>query len=300
MRRELYERGILKSTSCGVPVVVVGNISVGGTGKTPVVIWLARELKKRGYRIGIVTRGYGGRSRDWPRTVAPDGDPAELGDESVLLARRTTCPVVAGPDRVAAVSQLLAEANVNVVLSDDGLQHYRMQRVFEVAVVDGIRGLGNGLCLPAGPLRELPARLKQVDAIVVNGGEWGHTGVYRGEATATRVVQVVSGVSKALQEFSGQSVHAVAGIGHPERFFSLLEDHGLDVDARALSDHAEIDASDLRFDDDAAVLVTEKDAVKCRQFAHERVWSVVVDFQFAAHDGERLMRLLQRQLDAGA
>jgi len=300
IRRQLYQRGMLKSTEFDVPVIVVGNLSVGGTGKTPLVIWLARELRRRGLRVGVVTRGYRGKHLDWPERVNPDSDPAALGDEAVLLARRTECPVVAGPDRVAAVAKLLAEVPLDLVLADDGLQHYRLARAFEIVVVDGERGLGNGLCLPAGPLREPPSRLRQVDAIVVNTGDWGHAGVFRGDLVPTRVVQLSSGTSKSLADFRGQPVHAVAGIGHPARFFAMLDAHGLLVDPRPLTDHADMQATDLSFEDLAPVLVTEKDAVKCGSFAHERVWCVVADFQFRDPDGQRFMRLVQRELGAEA
>ena len=169
LRRTAYARGWRQAVETSVPVIVVGNVSVGGTGKTPFVIWLAEQLKQRGRRVGIVTRGYRGRGTQWPQPVTADSDPYEVGDEPVLLARRTGCPVVAGPDRVACVEALIKETRVDVVLSDDGLQHYRLARRFEIAVVDGVRGMGNELCLPAGPLREPPGRLQEVDAIVVNG-----------------------------------------------------------------------------------------------------------------------------------
>ena len=176
LRRTAYRRGWRATVETPVPVIVVGNVSVGGTGKTPFVIWLAEQLKQRGRKVGIVTRGYRGKGTEWPRAVTAQSDPREVGDEPVLLARRTGCPVVAGPDRVACVEALLADARVDVILSDDGLQHYRLARAFEIAVVDGVRGMGNGLCLPAGPLREPVSRLQEVDAIVVNGGDWGHAG----------------------------------------------------------------------------------------------------------------------------
>ena len=160
IRRMAYQRGWRATVEVDVPVIVVGNVSVGGTGKTPFVIWLADQLKQRGRKVGIVTRGYRGKGTEWPRVVAADSDPEEVGDEPVLLARRTRCPVVAGPDRVACVEALIENARVDVVLSDDGLQHYRLARMFEIAVVDGARGMGNGLCLPAGPLREPVSRLQ--------------------------------------------------------------------------------------------------------------------------------------------
>jgi tetraacyldisaccharide 4'-kinase len=280
-----------------VPVFVVGNLTVGGTGKTPLVIWLAARLSERGYRPGIVCSGYRGRAKSWPQRVTADSAPEQVGDEAVLLALRTQCPVVAGPDRVAAVEALLAGGTIDVVVSDDGLQHYRLGRTIEIAVVDGIRGLGNGLCLPAGPLREPLARLREVDAIVVNGGKWGHAGVFRAEVVATGVRQTATGTMKTLKEFEDKEVHAVAAIGHPDRFFTLLENHGLVVEPHALPDHAPLRAEDLQFDDEYPVFITEKDEVKCKAIAEHNVWCVVVDLRLSEQDAERLLRTTSRLLD---
>ena len=298
VRRVAYARGWLRSVELAVPVIVVGNVSVGGTGKTPFVIWLAEQLKQRGRRVGIVTRGYRGKAADWPRAVTADSDPREVGDEPVLLARRTGCPVVAGPDRVAAAEALLEMSPVDVLLSDDGLQHYRLARRFEIAVVDGVRGMGNGLCLPAGPLREPPARLQEVDAIVVNGGTWGHSGVFRGKAVVTSVYNMKDGSVRTLESFKQSQVHAVAGIGNPQRFFDLLEEADLDVLPHPLEDHADLGPEQLTFDEPGAVLITEKDAVKCERLAPEGVWCVVVDLQFDADRTARLMRLVLRDIGA--
>lgn len=294
LRRTAYQRGWRPTVETPVPVIVVGNVSVGGTGKTPFVIWLADQLKQRGRKVGIVTRGYRGKGTEWPRAVVADSDPEEVGDEPVLLARRTRCPVVAGPDRVACVEALLEQTRVDVVLSDDGLQHYRLARAFEIAVVDGARGMGNGLCIPAGPLREPPSRLQEVDAIVVNGAGWGHAGVFRAEAVVTKVYHLKDGAERTLESFRGKPVHAVAGIGNPQRFFDLLLDANLDVEAHPLEDHAEITLDDLTFDEPGAVLITEKDAVKCEHLKANGVWCVVVDFKFDADSAARLMRLVLR------
>ncbi len=296
VRREVYHRGWARSTELPVPVVVVGNVTVGGTGKTPFVIWLVQELTQRGFRVGIVTRGYRGTARNWPLSVAADSDPAEVGDEPVLLARRTRCPVAAGPDRVAAARHLLEVADVDVLVSDDGMQHYRLARRLEIAVVDGERGLGNGLCLPAGPLREGAERLREVDAIVVNGGNWGHAGVFRAVAVVKQVYRLGDQAVRAIETFKDAPVHAVAGIGNPQRFFDLLEAAGLDVMAHPLDDHASIGPQDLRFSEPGAVLMTEKDAVKCERFAHDDVWCVAVDLQFDTNTAVRLMRIVTRDL----
>jgi tetraacyldisaccharide 4'-kinase len=300
VRRLAYARGWLTVVETGVPVVVVGNVSVGGTGKTPFVIWLAAELKQRGRRVGIVTRGYRGKGHEWPRAVTAASDPDEVGDEAVLLARRTGCPVVAGPDRVACVEALLARERVDVVLSDDGLQHYRLARRFEIAVVDGVRGMGNGLCLPAGPLREPSSRLNDVDAIVVNGGTWGHAGVFRAEAVVTKVYNVKDRSQRTLDSFGSDPVHAVAGIGNPQRFFDLLRQADLDVIAHPLEDHAAIGPDELTFEEPGAVLITEKDAVKCERLNLDGIWCVVVDLRFDADNTARLMRLVLRDLGARA
>ena len=298
LRRSAYRRGWRATVEASVPVIVVGNVSVGGTGKTPFVIWLADQLRQRGRKVGIITRGYRGKGTEWPRAVAADSDPREVGDEPVLLARRTGCPVVAGPDRVACAEALLAGSRVDVVLSDDGLQHYRLGRSFEIAVVDGVRGMGNGLLLPAGPLREPVSRLQEVDAIVVNGGEWGHAGVFRAEAVVTKVYHLKDGAIRTLESFRSEPVQAVAGIGNPQRFFELLRDAGLDVQPHPLDDHAEIGLEQLQFDEPGAVLITEKDAVKCEHLKPYGVWCVVVDFNFDADTTARLMRLVLRDIGA--
>lgn len=297
LRRAAYRAGIRHAAAAGVPVVVVGNITVGGTGKTPCVVWLARELTQRGHAVGIVSRGYGGRAQSWPQRVNADSDPALCGDEPVLLARRTGCPVAAGPDRVAAVRMLVREAGVDVVLSDDGMQHYRMDRAVEIAVVDGERGFGNGLCLPAGPLREPVSRLDEADAVVVNGGSFSSRRAFRAELAATGAVNLADGRRAALDTFRGSAVHAVAGIGHPQRFFDLLAGQGLRVIASPLPDHARIASRQITFADSLPVLVTEKDAVKCRGIAHANLWCVTVEMRFAGDDGRRLLDLVTSRLE---
>jgi tetraacyldisaccharide 4'-kinase len=308
LRRSVYRRGLKRSIELPVPVVVVGNVTVGGTGKTPLIIWLAARLAERGLTVGIVSRGYRGAARAWPQWVEPGSDPRLVGDEPVLLAARTGCAVVAGPDRVAAARELLSRKAVDVLLSDDGLQHYRMRRAFEIAVVDGQRGLGNGLCLPAGPLREPASRLAAVDAVVVNGArpEGGAdtetvealaavdpNKLYAARLVATGVYRLSDRVPAALGDFAGRKVHAVAGIGHPERFFDLLERAGAAVTRHPLPDHAAIRPQDLDHEPGVAVLITEKDAVKCRGFGNDDVWVVTVELELDA--GERLIgSLLER------
>jgi tetraacyldisaccharide 4'-kinase len=298
VRRRAYRSGWLESIDVGVPVIVVGNLTVGGTGKTPLTIWLAERLAEHGRRVGIVCSGYGGTSESWPVSVVSSSDALEVGDEAKLLARRAGCRVVAGPDRVAAARFLLRSGPLDIILSDDGLQHYRLRRAIEIAVVDGRRGLGNGLCLPAGPLREPASRLREVDAIVVNDGDFGHAGVARAKLEPLRVEALGSGLTQSLDDFAGQTVHAVAAIGNPDRFFDLLEAARLDVEPHALADHARLATEDLSFGDDAPVLITEKDAVKCEGLEVGNVWSVVTELKFASSDGERLIAALERLLEA--
>lgn len=283
------------------PVIVVGNLTVGGTGKTPLVIWLAEALRQRGFRIGIVSRGYGGRAGTWPQAVHHDSDPAQVGDEPVLLARSTNCPVSVGPDRVEAARTLLARGQADVLLADDGLQHHALGRIMEIVVVDGARGLGNGMCLPAGPLREGRDRLARASAVVINGGDWGRNegvgDMFRATASACDVRQITGSARKPLESFRGMPVHAVAAIGHPERFFRMLAAAGLQVIPYPLPDHASISAADLRFDDAAPVLVTEKDAVKCERIAHDDVWCVPIQLSFEPDESAGLMALVLRHIE---
>jgi tetraacyldisaccharide 4'-kinase len=259
---------------------VIGNLSVGGTGKTPVTVWLARTLAARGLAVGIVCSGYRGSGRDVARLVAPDSDPAVVGDEAVLAARESGCPVAAGRDRVAAAELLVTEHHVEIVLADDGLQHLRLARDFEIAVVDGERGLGSGLCIPFGPLREPVARLATVDAVIVNGGAWSSDGSLRCSLRPVETVEPGSGRRRPIAELRGQRVHAVAAIGNPGRFFASLEAVGIPVTGHAHLDHAALAPADLVFADQAPVLVTTKDAVKFAGAPPAHVVVVVAELVF--------------------
>lgn len=289
LRRTLYRLRVLRSRRFPVPVIVVGNITVGGTGKTPLVVWLADFLRQAGYRPGIVTRGYRGQSPTWPVAVAKDSAAQLVGDEAVLLARRCHCPVMAGPDRVASVQALLNQ-DCNLIVSDDGLQHYRLHRDVEIAVIDGMRRFGNGLCLPAGPLREPVSRLGSIAMCVTNGQpQEGELGL---KLSPTHFYNL----AKPSQQTSTESlratpVHAVAGIGNPERFFDSLRALGLGILPHAFPDHHAFEVRDLEFGDDIPVLLTEKDAVKCQHLAKPHFWVLAVD----AHPDERLgEKILQR------
>ena len=277
LRRLGYRAGLLGTRRFPVPVLVVGNISVGGTGKTPLVIWLAAHLRRQGWHPGLVSRGYGGRAHAWPQQVRPDSDPASVGDEAVMLATRTGCPMCVGPDRPAAVQALLDHTGVDIVIADDGLQHYALGRDLEIAVVDGGRRLGNGLLLPAGPLREPASRLKSVDMVVVNGQ--GGAGEYAMKLSRPQLRALHGDARAQLDAFAGRTVHAVAGIGNPQRFFGLLARHGIEVRPHAFADHHAFAPADLAFDDGLPVLMTEKDAVKCRRLPCRDCWVVQVDAQ---------------------
>lgn len=286
-RRAGYRMGLFPVKRVNRPVIVVGNISVGGTGKTPLVMWLAQSLQARGQKVGIVTRGYGGSSNRWPREVTAGVTAAEVGDEPAMMAARTGAIVVAGPDRVAA-AELAIRRGAEVILSDDGLQHYRLHRDGEIAVIDAQRGLGNGLLLPAGPLRESASRLDGVDLLVSTqrvegtppGSSQGWPPALDSVVARMRLreaISLVDGEHRALTAFAGKPVHAVAAIGHPDAFFTALQRLGLQVIAHPLPDHAQLTLADIVFDDAAPVLMTEKDAVKCRGFAQSRHWAVRMD-----------------------
>ncbi|MFT5208679.1 MAG: subfamily B ATP-binding cassette protein MsbA [Flavobacterium sp.] len=279
-----FRRKRIVPWSAPVPVIIVGNINVGGTGKSPFVAWLAKQLTERGFRPGIVSRGYQGKSTCYPLDVTALTDPILAGDEAVMLSKKTECPVVVDPKRVNAVKHLLAEYKVDVVISDDGLQHYELGRDVEIAVVDATRGLGNGLCLPAGPLREPPSRLKGVDFVLVNG---------LNEVKLPCQHQKMNLVSLGLKglnddeslegELSSNTVHAVAGIGNPARFFDTLNLQGFEVIEHAFSDHHQFSLTDVSFGDSLPVIMTEKDAVKCRllstSLVHDDFWYLSVDVE---------------------
>lgn len=293
-------RGYARRVALRVPIVVVGNVTVGGTGKTPVVVYLAAELCRLGWNPGIVTRGYGGSATDEPRRVSRDDFASKAGDEAVLLARRTKCPVIACADRVRAIQALLDTDSVDVIISDDGLQHYAMQPDYEIVVIDGVRGLGNGRLLPAGPLRESAKRLSLVDTLLVNGSGWSRPGALRFNLQCRNVVQLSNGERRSLAAFSGKPVRAHAAIGHPERFFRMLRAEGCIVEEHAWPDHAPIPAQLLEPRDAVPVLITEKDAVKLVQPVSAGVWSVNVDVEMNAADAQALLHRVAERIDRDA
>ncbi len=275
IRRSLYRLGVKKVISLKVPVVVVGNITVGGTGKTPLIIYLTKCLMEEGWRVGIVSRGYKGTYTEKYKQVTPESLPAEVGDEPVLLARKLNVPVVVSKSRAQGALFLQNQLNCNVILSDDGLQHYALARDIEILVIDGVRRYGNGLCLPAGPLREPVSRHQSVDFCVVNGeGQPGEFSMWWESGEWVNLKDP----SLKLKVETGMKIHAVAGVGNPDRFFDQLKGVGFDVMPHPFPDHYAFQKTDFDWDfDQAPILMTEKDAVKCLSFADEQYWYWKVD-----------------------
>jgi tetraacyldisaccharide 4'-kinase len=297
-RRLGYTIRLARATRLPCPVIVVGNLTAGGTGKTPLACWLAAQMAELGFRPGIVSRGYGGSSRS-ARLVQAADKAALVGDEAILLVRRSSLPVATGRNRPAA-ARLLINAGCNLIVSDDGLQHYALERDCEIVVVDGDRRFGNGRLLPAGPLRESPARLKKANAVVINGGDAQGVSGLRMRLLATSAVAMKFGTTKPLREFSAQPVHAVAAIGNPGRFFATLRAAGLTVIEHPLPDHAALKIDDISFADDLPVLMTEKDAVKCREISGPNHWYVPVNVVFAPGDSEKLRGIVAQAVEKSA
>ena len=292
IRKQLYQKGMLKTVSMPIPVIIVGNITVGGSGKTPLVIAIFRLLKNAGYRPGIISRGYGGLATSWPQQVREDSDPRMVGDEPVLMARYCGTAMAVGPDRVSAAQQLLKYHDCDVIISDDGLQHYALERDIEIVVIDGVRRFGNSYCLPAGPLRERKSRLAEVDFIVTNGIAMRME--YPMELESSGAVNLVTGEHRKLETFRGDTVHAIAGIGNPERFFSDLEKHKLVLTRHPFPDHYDYKQEDLDFEVNGPVLMTEKDAVKCKKYMRENIWYVPVKASLDENFVTRLLYMLKK------
>lgn len=299
MRRAGYARGWLSSGHPGQPVVIVGNLTAGGAGKTPLVTWLATELAGRGMAPAVVSRGYGGAEPRSPHQVLADDDPRFCGDEPLLIARRSGRPVWICRDRLAAARAAVA-AGADLVIADDGLQHYRLARDFEILVIDAERGFGNGRCLPAGPLREPLERAAEVDFTVCNGrGSYCPSGSAVMALSGAEACRLDGVGRRALEDFAGEPVHAVAGIGHPERFFRHLRSFGLEVIPHALPDHAPVPPELFAPADGLEVLMTEKDAMRCAGVAAAaHAWQVPVTARFA-DEGRALLGALAKRLGLG-
>ncbi|MGV6989432.1 tetraacyldisaccharide 4'-kinase [Testudinibacter sp. P80/BLE/0925] len=282
LRRTAYRTGIFKSWKAPVPVVVIGNLSVGGNGKTPFTIWLARQLQRQGLKVGVVSRGYvpgNNEVKNYPQLVNPNSNPAEVGDEPVLMARRSGAKIAVSPNRRRSIELLHKAYHIDVILSDDGLQHYALQRDVEVVIVDGERRFGNGFLMPAGPLRELPSRLKQADAVVCNGAA-AQAQEIQMRLRANVAVNLLTQEERRLSDFIGQPLVAMAAIGNPQRFFNMLNSLGLNVvKQKAFVDHAKLSPEKLNnlTKAEQSLFMTEKDAVKCHKFARENWWYVPVE-----------------------
>lgn len=274
-RRRLH-RFQRHATPPPVPVLIVGNITAGGTGKTPLVVALAEQARQRGLNVVVISRGYGVQAEHYPCEVHADSDARKVGDEPVLIARRTGVPVILDPQRRHALEYAVQHYQPDLVISDDGLQHYALPRSAEIIVLDGQRGLGNGRCLPAGPLREPVERLGDVDFLVSTGGGW--SGAHSLLMVPDAFQPLAGGDTLDGEAFLRRypQVHAVAGIGNPQRFFNLLNLVGLSIHPHVFSDHHAFESADLAFPDDLPVVMTEKDAVKCRDFAQPHWWYLPV------------------------
>ncbi|WON78890.1 tetraacyldisaccharide 4'-kinase [Serratia sp. UGAL515B_01] len=284
-----YRCGLRKSWRAPVPVVVVGNLTAGGNGKTPMVIWLVEQLQRRGYRVGVVSRGYGGKSAVYPLVLNMQTTTQQAGDEPVLIYQRTGAQVAIAPRRIEAVQALFKQGELDVVITDDGLQHYALQRDFELVVIDGVRRFGNGWWLPAGPMRERAARLNTVDACVANGGV-AQVGEIPMKLQAQDAVNLASGERRPVIELP--RVVAMAGIGHPPRFFSTLEKLGVEAEREvSFADHQAYSSSQLTalVEQGQTLLMTEKDAVKCRDFAQPDWWYLPVEAVIPAEQAEQLL-----------
>lgn len=294
LRRLAYACGLLKTQRAAKPVIVVGNLTVGGTGKTPLVAWLAQQLARTGLRVGIVSRGYG-RSGTAPQSVHAETSWRDVGDEPMLLASLTGCDVVVARDRFAGAQQLVA-LGVDVIIADDGLQHLRLARDCEIVVIDGARGFGNGRLLPAGPLREPASRVRNASLVVVNGTP-EHASLRTGVEGSLQMALFggealrVDGLAmpEPLEHFRGRRVHAVAGIGNPQRFFRDLRARGLDIVEHAFPDHHPFTVADLTFGDALPVLMTQKDAVRCREIEDARLWYVPVVARFSEPQAKEIL-----------
>ncbi|MFS2224966.1 tetraacyldisaccharide 4'-kinase [Pantoea sp. B65] len=288
-----YQLGWRKVWRASLPVVVVGNLTAGGNGKTPVVIWLVEALQRQGVRVGVVSRGYGGKAAQYPLLLNPQTTTAEAGDEPVLIYQRTHAPVAVSPRRSDAVKALQAAGNIDLIVTDDGLQHYALARDFEIVVIDGVRRFGNGWWLPAGPMRERAARLNRVDAVIVNGGTPCANEIAM-QLQPGDAINLKTGAAKPLAAFD--QVVAMAGIGHPPRFFTTLKQQGITpLKELSFADHQAYSEAELRALTSAGqvLMMTEKDAVKCRAFAADNWWYLPVDAGLSAAPAAELLNRIK-------
>ena len=297
-RHEVYTRGWITQHKAAVPIIVIGNISVGGTGKTPFIIWLGKLLQKtkkisgEPIRIGIVSRGYKSENENQISLLNAESLPEQVGDEPYVIYQHLSCPIAVGANRVKSIALLLENNQLDLILSDDGMQHYAMARQLEIALVDGTRGLGNAQLLPAGPLREPPQRLRSVDFVVANSQGFKHYPVM--QLQASQIFCVTSHKPQGLlAHLSGKTVHAIAGIGNPQRFFNTLKEQNIQCIEHPKVDHHQFKLADVQFDDDFPVLMTEKDAVKCRNLSSDKLWYVPVEAQLPVDFSVTLLNKIQ-------
>ncbi len=290
----LYKIGVYKKTNLSVPVINVGSITVGGTGKTPLILYLAQLLTEQGYKPGIVSSGYDGNSETWPQWIDKQSNADQVGFEAVLMAKHIACPISVGPKIIEACHLLLEKSDCNLILVNDGLQQYSLHNDIEIAVIDGERRFGNGYMLPCGPLREPVDRLQKVDFVIVNGND-PEENEFSMTIEADSAINLVTNELKLLKEFSKQSIHAIASIGNPKRFFDLLERENIALDSHAYPDHYQFKLDDLTFKDDKPILMTEKDAIKCLEFAHKECWFVPITIKPQQLFVDKLIDLLKQK-----
>jgi tetraacyldisaccharide 4'-kinase len=291
IRKQLYKGNIIKSNAFNVPIIIVGNITVGGSGKTPLVIALANFFKSSGFNVGIVSRGYGA-AFDGAKLLDDNSKAPEVGDEPLLIFQKAQVPVAVSKNRPLAVEKLIKEKKCNLIISDDGLQHYALQRDIEIAVIDGSRQLGNGFCLPAGPLREPASRLNSVDYIIENNStKPASTKYIQMRILPDCFINLATNEKAALESFKGKTVHAYTGLGNPSKFFALLKSLGIEVKEHAFPDHYLFKEKDFLLDNQVIIMMTEKDAVKCKLFANEQFWCLPISAEI---DGNFCSNLLQK------
>ena len=280
LRHTLYGLGLISITKINVPTIVIGNIGVGGTGKTPLVIWLAKHFKDKGFLPGIVSRGYGGTYLSNIELVKPTSNPLLVGDEPVIIARNTNCPVVVAKKRAKGAKELVEKYNCNIILCDDGMQHYSLARDIEIAVIDGQRRFGNNYCFPAGPLREPKSRIFKADLIVSKYN--ARTCEHKMDYTYHQLVSL-NELSKTIpiSDLHGMTVHVIAGINNPDHFFSYLRSHKLELIVHKFPDHNSYTEDDVKFDDNFPVVMTEKDAVKCLNYSSDKHWYIPISAELS-------------------
>ncbi|MGD0465689.1 MAG: tetraacyldisaccharide 4'-kinase [Gammaproteobacteria bacterium] len=297
-RKKLYEYKIFKTHKFKLPIIIVGNITVGGTGKTPLVIYIANYLQNQGFKPAIISRGYRSKSTSIS-LVSTGSDPIMFGDEPVLLAKATNCPVVIGKNRVSTIEFLLKKFNnINVIICDDGLQHYKLARDLEIAVIDSLNQFGNGHLLPLGPLREPIYRLNTVDLVIINGNQplsYQYQNQYTINLLPDQIYNLLDPDNiKIPADFT--EVHAVSGIGNNKKFFDLLKNQGIKIITHEFPDHYNYQEKDLNFNDNLPVIMTEKDAVKCLKFAKSNFWcqTIIVNINLLEELNSYLINFLRK------